>query len=198
MKFILGKKLKMGQIWVDKKSIPVTIVEAGPCFVTQIKSKEKDGYEAVQLGFDKIEKAKNITKTNKTKPYKVLREFRSSTGELQAGVSIDASIFAEGEIVDISGTTKGKGYQGGTKRYGFRGAASATHGNKHNHRTRGSVGCRWPQRVIKGMRMPGHMGFITQTTKNLKIVKIDKENNLLAIKGCVPGNAGTILEIVAK
>ncbi len=113
----------MGQIWVDKKSIPVTIVEAGPCFVTQIKSKEKDGYEAVQLGFDKIEKAKNITKTNKTKPYKVLREFRSSTGELQAGVSIDASIFAEGEIVDISGTTKGKGYQGGTKRYGFRGAA---------------------------------------------------------------------------
>ncbi len=195
MKFIVGKKLKMGQIWKEDKVIPVTIIEAGPCWVTQIMDKEKNGYQSVQVGFEKISKEKKITKTNKTKPFEILKEFRGEAGEMKAGDMIDAASFQEGDVVKISGTTKGKGYQGGTKRYGFRGAATASHGNKHNHRTRGSVGCRWPQRVIKGMRMPGHMGFARKSIRNAEIVKIDKENNLIAIRGCVPGAAGTILEI---
>jgi large subunit ribosomal protein L3 len=193
MKFILGQKLKMSQIF-DKqgKVVPVTLITAGPCEVLQIKTKEKDGYPAVQIGFKKIEKKKKIKKTMKGKPFRFLREFRD--GEYKVGDKIDVSIFQEGEKVKVSGLTKGKGFQGGVKRWGFSGR-DATHGVKHEHRTLGSVGTSFPERVIKGKKMPGRMGQDRITVKNLKIVKVDKENNLLIVKGAIPGPRGTLLEI---
>ncbi|MFA5165859.1 MAG: 50S ribosomal protein L3 [Candidatus Paceibacterota bacterium] len=197
MKFIVGKKLKMGQIWKDNKVIPVTIVEAGPCTVTQVKEKEKDGYNGVQVGFGKIEKESKITKSLKAKPFDHLKEC-SIEAQVKVGDILDVSQFAEGDIIKVAGVSKGKGNQGPAKRYGFRGAASATHGNKHNHRTTGSIGSRWPQRVVPGKKMAGRMGGIRTTVSGLIVVKIDKEQNLIAIKGAVPGHAGTLLEITAK
>jgi large subunit ribosomal protein L3 len=197
MKFILGKKLKMAQIF-DKEGnqIPVTLIEAGPCEVLQIKKKEKDGYEAVQIGFERL-KEKKITKTKKKKPYKYLREFRVENSEInnyKIGQKIDVSIFKEGELVSVSGISKGKGFAGGVKRWGFAGRP-ATHGTKHEERTIGSVGSSTPAHVVKGRKMPGRAGGKRVTIKNLEIVKIDKEKNLLAIKGAVPGTKGTLLEI---
>jgi large subunit ribosomal protein L3 len=197
MKFILGKKLKMAQIF-DKEGnqIPVTLIEAGPCEVLQIKKKEKDGYEAVQIGFERL-KEKKITKTKKKKPYKYLREFRVENSEInnyKIGQKIDVSIFKEGELISVSGISKGKGFAGGVKRWGFAGRP-ATHGTKHEERTIGSVGSSTPAHVVKGRKMPGRAGGKRVTIKNLEIVKIDKEKNLLAIKGAVPGTKGTLLEI---
>jgi large subunit ribosomal protein L3 len=197
MKFILGKKLKMAQIF-DKEGnqIPVTLIEAGPCEVLQIKKKEKDGYEAIQIGFERL-KEKKITKTKKKKPYKYLREFRVENSEInnyKIGQKIDVSIFKEGELVSVSGISKGKGFAGGVKRWGFAGRP-ATHGTKHEERTIGSVGSSTPAHVVKGRKMPGRAGGKRVTIKNLEIVKIDKEKNLLAIKGAVPGTKGTLLEI---
>jgi len=209
MKFILGAKLRMSQIFDEKGNVvPITLVEAGPCYVTQIKIKEarkdsgsqekKDGYEAVQIGFGGL-KEKKIKKSQKNKPYKCLKEFRGNIdiAKYKAGDKIDVSIFQEGEEVAISGISKGKGFQGAVKLWGFKGKM-ATHGTKHEGRTVGSVGSRYPQRVIKGKKMPGRMGSERITVKNLKVVKIDKENNLLAIRGAVPGRKGTILEIRGK
>jgi large subunit ribosomal protein L3 len=193
MKFILGLKLEMSQIFNEKGDVvPVTLIEAGPCQVTQLKTKEKDGYEALQIGFKKIEKKKKIKKPMKEKPFRFLREFRD--GEYKVGDMIDVSIFQEGEKVKVSGISKGKGFQGGVKRWGFSGR-NATHGVKHEHRTLGSTGGRFPQRVIKGRKMPGRMGYDRVTVKNLDIVKIDKENNLLVVKGAIPGRRGTLLEV---
>lgn len=190
----MGLKLGMSQIFDEKgNQIPVTLIEAGPCEVLQIKTKEKDGYEAVQIGFKKIEKKKKIKKPMAKKPYKFLREFKD--GEFKTGDKIDVSVFQDGEKIKISGISKGKGFQGAVKRWGFKGKKSATHGTKHEHRTLGSVGMSFPERVIKGRKMPGRMGAERVTVKNLKIVKIDKENNLLAVKGAVPGRRGTLLEI---
>jgi len=196
MKFILGLKLGMSQIFDEEGNVvPVTLIEAGPCVVTQIKTKEKDKYEAVQLGFQKIEKKKKIKKTMKGKEYKYLREQRIENNEqYKVGDIIDVSVFQQGDKVKISGTSKGKGFQGGVKRWGFAGRG-ASHGVKHEARTIGSVGTSFPQRVIKGRKMPGRMGFKRKTIRNLKIVKIDKENNLLVVKGAVPGRRGTLLEI---
>ena len=198
MKFILGKKVEMTQIFDEKdRVIPVTIIKAGHCDVLQIKTKEKDGYEAFQIGFEKIEKKKKIKKPQKTKPYKFIREFRI-TGDtvcnLKQGDRIDVSIFKEGDLVKISGISKGKGFQGAVKRWGFAGK-NKTHGTKHEERTLGSVGAAWPERVIKGKKMPGRMGQDRTTIKNSKVIKIDAENNLLAVKGAVPGSRGTLLEI---
>ncbi|MCK4474110.1 50S ribosomal protein L3 [Candidatus Parcubacteria bacterium] len=200
MKFILGKKLEMSQIF-DKKGqvIPVTLVEAGPCVITQIKTKEKDKYEALQIGFEKIEKKNKIKKTMKGKEYKYIREFnlqyiKDKLQDTKAGDKIDVSVFQEGDKVKIAGISKGKGFQGGVKRWGFHGK-SASHGVKHEHRTLGSVGSAYPQRVIKGKKMPGRMGADRVTIKNLEIVKVDKENNLFAVKGAIPGRRGTLLEI---
>jgi large subunit ribosomal protein L3 len=191
MKFILGTKIKMSQMFDEKGNVvPVTLIEAGPCKVLQIKTKEKDGYPAVQVGFQK--KTKKIKKNEKGKEFKYLREFKN--GEYKVGDEITVSIFQEGEKVKVSGISKGKGFQGGVKRWGFSGRG-ATHGVKHEHRTLGSVGMSFPERVIKGRKMPGRMGFERVTIKNLKIVKVDKENNLLVIKGAVPGRKGTLLEI---
>jgi len=196
MKFILGKKLGMSQIFDSNgKVIPVTLIEAGPCYVTQIKIKDKDKYEAIQIGY--LEKTKRIKKTEQKKPFKYLREFKGDLGQYQVGDKIDVSIFQEGERVKISGISKGKGFQGAVKRWGFAGRGSS-HGVKHEHRTIGSVGCRFPQRVVKGRKMPGRMGSERVTISNLQIVKIDKQNNLLAVKGAVPGNRGSLLEIKGK
>ena len=193
MKFLLGKKIEMSQIFDDKGNvIPVTLIKAGPCFVTQIKAQDKDGYEAIQVGFEQVKKNK-ISKTIKTKPYKHLREFRTHNKELKVGDKIDASVFELGTKVKVAGISKGKGFAGGVKRHGFRDKAKA-HGAK-DMRSIGSTGSRFPQRVIKGKKMPGRMGTERNTIKNLEVIKIDPENNLLAVKGAVPGHRGTLLEI---
>ncbi|MCD6550605.1 50S ribosomal protein L3 [bacterium] len=193
-KFILGKKIGMSQIFNENgEVIPVTLVEAGPCTVVQVKTEEKDGYKAVQIGFERIEKPKKIKKTMKGKEFRYLREF-SPDDDLKVGDQIDVSIFQEGDKVKVSGISKGKGFQGAVKRWGFSGRG-ASHGVKHEARTLGSVGSAFPQRVIKGRKMPGRTGFRRVTVKNLEIVKIDKENNILAIKGAVPGAKGSLLEI---
>lgn len=196
-KFILGKKRGMTQIFDEEGNvIPVTLVEAGPCFVTQIKNKETDGYEAIQIGFEKL-KEKKITKTKRKKPFRYLKEFRVKEGETknyELGQKIDVSIFQEGDLVSVSGISKGKGFQGVVKRWGFSGRG-ASHGVKHEERTLGSVGASTPSRVLKGKKMPGRTGCKRVTIKNLKIVRIDPEKNLLFIKGAVPGRKDTLLEI---
>ena len=200
MKFILGTKIGMSQIFDEKgQVVPVTLIEAGPCVVTQVKT---DGYNAIQIGFIKL-KEKKIKKSQKQKPFRYLREFKedsffsTSAKALEfkedsfaarvykVGDQVDVSVFQEGERVKVSGTSKGKGFQGAVKRWGFSGRG-ASHGVKHEARTLGSVGTSFPERVIKGRKMPGRMGSERTTVKNLEIVKIDKENNLLAIKGAIP------------
>jgi len=193
MKFILGKKLEMSQIFKDDKVLPVTLIAAGPCFVTQTKAGEKDGYEAIQIGFEKL-KEKKVKKPQKGKPFRYLREFKDKIEEYKIGQRIDVSIFKEGDKVKVSGISKGKGFQGAVKRWGFSGR-NATHGVKHEHRTLGSVGSSFPERVLKGKKMPGRMGAERVTTPNLEIAKVDPENNLLAVKGAIPGRRGTLLEI---
>lgn len=185
----------MSQIFDEEGNvIPVTLIEAGPCEITQVKTGEKDGYSAVQIGFKKIEKEKKIKKPMKKKPFRALREFRDKAEGYKVGEKIDTSIFKKGDIVSISGISKGKGYQGVVKRWGFAGMP-ATHGTKHEGRAPGSTGSRYPQRVIKGKKMPGRMGGDRITIKNLKVVKIEPEKNLIAIKGAIPGRKGTLLEI---
>lgn len=186
----------MSQIFKDDKIIPITLIEAGPCFVTQIKTKKKDGYESLQIGFEKLPLSR-VKKPLKNKPYRYLREFRIpglKVDNYQLGQKIDLSVFQEGDKVRISGVTKGKGFQGAIKRWGFSGR-DATHGVKHEHRTLGSVGASGPEKVFKGKKMPGRMGGKRVTIKNLEILKIDPQNNLLAIKGAVPGRRGILLEI---
>jgi large subunit ribosomal protein L3 len=192
MKAILAKKIEMTQLFQEDKVLPVTLVQAGPCKVTQVKSAEKDGYEAVQLGYEEITKKKKIIKSTRQKPFSKLVEFRGEAEEL--GNTIDVSVFEEGDTVQVSGISKGKGFQGGVKRHGMHGR-NATHGVKHEERTIGSIGSAYPQRVIKGRKMLGRMGADRVTVKNLKIAKVDKENNILAITGAIPGRRGTLLEI---
>ena len=192
MKILLGKKIGMTQIFQEDKVVPVTLVQAGPCRVTQVKTKEKDGYEATQLGFEEITKKKNITKSKQKKPFVYVREFPTTEGEM--GQIIDASVFQEGDMVQVSGISKGKGFQGAVKRHGFHGRNS-THGTKHEERTIGSVGTSFPERVVKGRRMPGRMGGDRTTVKGLKVAKVDAEHNILALRGAIPGRVGTLLEI---
>ncbi len=194
MKFILGLKLGMTQIFDEKGDvIPITLIEAGPCYVTQIKQKNKDGYESLQIGF--IKKTKKIKKTEKGKEFKYIKEYKAENKEqLKVGEKIDVGIFHEGDIVKISGISKGKGFAGVVKRWHFRGK-SATHGTKHQLRTGGSVGSSFPQRVPKGRKMAGRLGGVRVTVKNLKVIKVEREKNLLAVKGAVPGARGTLLEI---
>jgi large subunit ribosomal protein L3 len=191
--FILGKKIAMSRIFKDGNFVPVTLIEAGPCQVLQIKNKSKDGYQAVQIGFEKITKKNLLKKPAKDKHFKHIKEF-SLDKEYQKGETIDVSQFKEGDQVKISGTSKGKGFQGGVKRWGFSGA-NATHGTKHNERKIGSIGSAYPQRVVKGRKMPGRMGFDRTTVINLKVVEINPEKNIIAVKGAVPGRKGTLLEI---
>jgi len=196
MKFLLGKKLGMTQIFDDKgNEVPVTLVETGDCIVTQVKTKEGNGYNAIQFGF--LPKSKKIKKTDKGKEFKYLRELRfSETPTLKVGDKVDLSIFKEGEEVRVSGITKGKGFTGAMKKWGFHGLPE-THGSKHEQRSLGSTGIAGLRHLLKGTKMAGRMGSDRLTVKNLKIAKIDKENNIIAIIGAVPGNNGGLVEIKA-
>ncbi len=201
MKFILGTKEEMTQVFTDKgEVVPVTAVQTGPLTVTQVKTKEKDGYTAVQVGFGS-RKATRVSKPMKGHlkdlgPFRVLREFRVLDGEWKTGDSILPTVFTEGDTVVVSGITKGKGFQGVVKRHGFKGGPRS-HGQKHSEREAGSIGGggRAGGRVAKGMRMPGRMGADRVTVKNLKVVSIDAEAGVFYIKGAVPGRRGTLLEI---
>ncbi|OGZ69904.1 MAG: 50S ribosomal protein L3 [Candidatus Staskawiczbacteria bacterium RIFCSPHIGHO2_12_FULL_38_11] len=194
MKFILGKKIEMSQMFDEKGNvIPVTLISAGPCVVLQKKTKEREGYNALQIGFMKIEKKSKMRKSMKGKEYKYIKETRTDD-DAKMGDEVNVSMFKEGDKVTVVATSKGKGFQGGVKRHGFHGR-NATHGAKHEARTIGSTGQRFPQHVIKGRKMPGRMGFERITVKNLKIAKIDAENNVIAVKGAVPGHRGTLLQI---
>ncbi len=194
MKFILGKKIEMSQMFDQKGNIiPVTLIAAGPCVVLQKKTKAKEGYDAFQIGFVKIEKKNKIKKSMKGKEYRHIKEARDMT-ESNVGDEITVAAFTEGDKVNVIATSKGKGFQGGVKRHGFHGR-NASHGMKHEARTIGSIGQRFPQHTIKGRKMPGRMGFERVTVKNLKIAKIDAANNMIALQGAVPGHRGTLLEI---
>ena len=186
------------------KIVPCTVIEAGPCVVTQVKTVEKDGYSAIQLGYDE-KKEKNTTKPLKghfakagTTPKRIVREFtRFEEGSKKSfGEVLDVSVFTEGEFVDVSGISKGKGFQGVVKRHGFRGVGDATHGQHNRLRAPGSMGASsYPSRVFKGMRMAGQMGNVKVKITNLQIIKIVQEKNLLLVKGSVPGSNGSYLKI---
>jgi large subunit ribosomal protein L3 len=183
MKAMLGRKLGMTQIFKEDDAIPVTLIEAGPLFVLRKLTTEKEGYEALQVGFEQKKKKKGYSK---------VKEIKGS--QAKPGDQITVSIFQEGDKVKVSGISKGKGFQGGVKRHGFHGR-KATHGVKHEERAIGSVGSAWPQRVIKGRRMPGRMGAVRVATRNLKVVQVDAQKNLIVLKGAVPGRPGTLLFI---
>lgn len=201
MRGILGKKVGMTQIF-DKRGevIPVTVIEAGPCYVTQVKTEERDGYKAIQLGFEET-KPKRLNKPlrghlRKLPPLRHLREIRvDDVEEYEEGQKVEVSLFQEGELVDVTGISKGKGFAGVVKRHGFRGGPK-THGQSDRHRAPGSIGqTTTPGRVYKGKRMAGRMGNERVTVQNLQVVLVDPERNLLAVKGSVPGNKGSLLVI---
>ena len=193
-KAIIGKKIGMTQIFTPEgKLVPVTVVEAGPCPVVQKKTPEVDGYSAVQVGFG-VKKAKRVTKPEKghfaksgVEPSRVLKEFKlDNAADMNLGDVIKADVFAEGDKVDVTGTSKGHGYAGTVKRFGTHRGPMA-HGSKY-HRGPGSLGaCSTPSKVMKGKKLPGHMGVDKVTALNLEVVRIDAERNLLLIKGAVPG-----------
>jgi large subunit ribosomal protein L3 len=205
MKFILGKKIGMSQVFIDnesgKKVIPVTLVEAGHCIVTQIKTKEKDGYLATQVGFSEKKKI-NKPLTGHLKElgkFRYLREFRAKEDneKYEVGNKIDVSIFKPGDKVKAVGISKAKGFQGVVKRHNFKGGP-ASHGQKHSNRKPGSIGSGYPEHVIKGKKMAGRMGGVSVTQLGLEIVEVDKEKNLLIIKGSMPGRIGTLIKIISK
>ena len=196
MSGLIGKKIGMTSLFDDNgKNIPCTVLEAGPCLVTKVRTVEVDGYNAVQLGFDdKAEKqvskaAEGHFKKAKVTPKKKLVEFQNFEQELNLGDTVTVDHFLEGDFVDISGTSKGKGFQGVVKRHGFAGVGQATHGQHNRLRAPGSIGAAsYPARVFKGMRMAGQMGNSKVKVLNLKVIKVVLEKNLLVVKGCVPGH----------
>ncbi len=204
MNGLLGKKIGMTQVFDSTgKAVPVTVVQAGPCYVTQVKTLENDGYQAVQLGFEE-KKEKNTTrpvlghlKKSGLPPLRFLKEFRvSGNVELQPGDQVKVDIFAPGDRVRVSGRSKGRGFAGVMKRHGFSGAQK-THGQSDRQRAPGSLGqSSFPSRVFRGLRMAGRMGNTRVSVKGLQIVKVDVENNLLFIKGAVPGARNSYLEIL--
>jgi large subunit ribosomal protein L3 len=200
-KGLIGRKIGMTRIFDENKNeTPVTVIECGPCYVAEIKTEEKHGYNAVQLAFLPT-KEKHLTKAeinhlkkNGLGPFKVLKEFRDFGEELKPAQELNVSIFQKGQLVKVQGISKGKGFQGVMKRHGF-GGGRASHGSKF-HRAPGSVGSStFPSEVVKGKRMPGRMGGKTVTIRNLEIIEVDPENNLLFIKGSVPGPRKSILKI---
>ncbi|MCI0542720.1 50S ribosomal protein L3 [bacterium] len=205
MKYILGNKVSMTQLFDESGKVnPATIISAGPITALQVKTKEKDGYEAVQWGLGE-RKEKNIAKPQKGQfkdlgNFRFVKEYRargSEKIEAEKGAKVDASIFAVGDTVEVTGISKGRGFQGVVKRHGFHGGPRS-HGQKHSEREAGSIGGgggRAGGRVAKGMRMAGRMGQDRVTVKNLKVLAVDKENNLLYISGAVPGRRGTLLEV---
>ena len=201
-KALIGKKVGMTQIFDENGVvIPVTVIEAGPCVVAQVQTLEKDGYEAIQLGFGEVKEKKvnkpekgHFTKAN-IKPLKHLREFKLDSIEgIKVGDELKADIFAVGDKIDVQGTSKGKGFQGVIKRHG-QSRGPMGHGSMY-HRRPGSMGpTSTPGRVFKGKKLPGHMGHVTVTIQNLDIVKVDMDKNVLLVKGSVPGAKGAILKI---
>ncbi len=202
---ILGRKIGMSQVWSeDDRLIPVTVIEAGPCVVSQVKTVKRDGYSAIQLAFgavkiDKVNKptAGHFAKAH-TQPKRHMHEARTAEGEVyKPGQKILVDSFEVGARVDVSGTSKGKGFAGVMKRHNFKGGPGG-HGS-HFHRAPGSIGmCATPSRVLKGVGMPGHMGDERVTVKKLEIVRVDREQNLLIVKGAVPGGKGALLVISAS
>ncbi len=200
---LLGKKIGMTSVFsADGKNVPCTVIEVGPCVVTQIKTAEKDGYEAIQLGFQE-KKDKHTTspmaghfKKAGVAPQRHLAEFKGFDGEYKLGDSITVDLFTENDFVDIQGVSKGKGFQGVVKRHGFGGVGQSTHGQHNRLRAPGSVGaCSYPAKVFKGMRMAGQMGNQKVTIQNLQVIKVMPDHNLLLIKGSIPGSKGSIVLI---
>jgi large subunit ribosomal protein L3 len=199
---ILGRKLGMTQVWSeDDKLLPVTVIQAGPCTIAQIKSEETDGYAAIQIGYGDISE-KHVNKPMAghfakagVEPMKYLREVRvDDPSEYNLGDQITVDVFNETKLVDVSGISKGKGFAGVVRRYNF-GGGPGGHGS-HFHRIPGSVGmCATPSRVLKGLRLPGHMGNNQVTVRNLELVSVDTDQNLLFVKGAVPGGKGALLTV---
>ena len=199
---ILGRKLGMTQVWgEDDTIVPVTVIQAGPCVISQVKTTETDGYEAVQIGFGDI-KEKKVNKPmaghfakQGVEPVRHLREVRvEDASEHAIGEEVTVAAFAEVKKVDVTGTSKGKGFAGVMRRYNFAGGPGG-HG-AHFHRAPGSVGqCAYPSRVFKGVRLPGHMGCDTVTTKNLEVIRVDEEANLIMLKGAVPGGKNGVVRV---
>ncbi len=203
MSGLIGKKIGMTSIFDDNgKNIPCTVIEAGPCIVTQVRTEEVDGYNALQLGFDdKAEKRANKAemghvKKAGTSPKKKVVEFRDFEGEYKLGDTLGVDLFQEGDYVDVAATSKGKGFQGVVKRHGFGGVGQATHGQHNRLRAPGSIGAAsYPARVFKGMKMAGRMGGETVKIQNLRVIKVVPEKNLLLLKGCVPGHKNAYVTI---
>ena len=199
MSGIIGKKVGMTSLFTaDGKNIPCTVIEAGPCVVTQLRTVDQDGYSAVQLAYDE-KKEKNTTKSLQghfkkanTTPKRKLVEFKTFEDEKALGDQVTVEIFAEGDFVDVVGTSKGKGFQGVVKRHGFGGVGGQTHGQHDRLRAPGSLGASsWPSRVFKGMRMAGRMGGDRVKIQNLEILKVYPEQNLLVVSGSIPGAKGS-------
>ncbi|WP_300666975.1 50S ribosomal protein L3 [Fluviicola sp.] len=199
---IIGKKIGMTSIYsVEGKATPCTVIEAGPCVVTQVKTQDRDGYEAIQLGFGERKERntpnalKGHFKKANTTPKSKLVEFKGFDG-LNLGDVVDATIFEEGEFVGIAGTSKGKGFQGVVKRHNFGGVGQSTHGQHNRLRAPGSIGaCSYPARVFKGMRMAGQMGNKRVTVENLEVLRILADKNLIVVKGSIPGPKGSTVTI---
>ena len=203
MSGLIGKKIGMTSIFDENgKNMPCTVIQAGPCVVTQVRTEEKDGYEAVQLGFDdKTEKSAtkaelgHAKKAGTTVKRKVA-EFQGFEEEYKLGDTITVEHFEEGEFVDVTGTSKGKGFQGVVKRHGFGGVGQATHGQHNRLRAPGSIGAAsYPARVFKGMKMAGRMGTDTVKVQNLRVLKVVADQNLIVVKGCVPGHKNAYVKI---
>nr|WP_299385729.1 50S ribosomal protein L3 [Allomuricauda sp.] len=203
MSGLIGRKIGMTSIFDENgKNIPCTVLEAGPCVVTQVRTEEVDGYSALQLGFDdKAEKRANKAeqghmKKAGTSPKKKVVEFRDFEGEYKLGDTVGVDLFVEGEFVDVVGTSKGKGFQGVVKRHGFGGVGQATHGQHNRLRAPGSIGAAsYPARVFKGMKMAGRMGGERVTVQNLRVLKVVPEKNLIVVKGAVPGHKNAYVTI---
>ena len=203
MSGLIGKKIGMTSIFDESgKNMPCTVIKVGPCVVTQVRTEEKDGYEAVQLGFDdKTEKSATKAEMGHAKKAgtsvkKKVVEFQGFDEEYKLGDTITVAHFEEGEFVDVTGTSKGKGFQGVVKRHGFAGVGQATHGQHNRLRAPGSIGAAsYPARVFKGMRMAGRMGTDTVKVQNLRVLKVVEDQNLLVVKGCVPGHKNAYVKI---
>ena len=203
MSGLVGKKIGMTSLFDDKgKNIPCTIIQAGPCVVTQVKNNQKDGYKSLQLSFE--DKRKNLTNKSllghfekaKTTPKKKSMEFKGFDGDLDLGDTINVNIFKEGEFIDVSSISKGKGFQGVVKRHGFSGVGQATHGQHNRLRAPGSIGAAsYPARVFKGMKMAGRMGGKKVKILNLKVFKILPEKNIIIVRGAVPGHNNSYLKL---
>ena len=201
MSGLIGKKVGMTSIFDENgKNIPCTVIQAGPCVVTQVRTEEVDGYKALQLGFDDAKTANKAAEGHAKKAGTVAKrkvvEFQEFEGEFNLGDTVTVEVFTEGEFVDVAGTSKGKGFQGVVKRHGFAGVGQATHGQHNRLRAPGSIGAAsYPARVFKGMRMAGRMGGEKVKVQNLRVLKVVADKNLLVVKGCVPGHKNSYVII---